>query len=561
MIIGSAFGDADKVVVKKDSVLELNFELPIKDDYSVTDPFADLLGGGDSDVLELHEIINAIENAKTDDNIKGLSINAKYINAGIAQTQAIRDKLLEFKESGKFITAYADYYNQANYYLSSVADSMYVNPVGGADLKGLATEVLYFKDFEDKYGIKMEVIRQGKYKSAGEPFLANKMSDANREQITSFLKSIWSKMVFDIASSRNKTEAEINAIADNLLTRNPSLAIENNMIDDQLYNDEYIAKLKVKVGVEKDAKINTVSLQDYISSGKGRIKSTAKDKIAVIYALGEIRYGEGDETYIGQKAIIKALKKVRKDKNVKAIVLRVNSPGGSALASELMWRELELTKEEKPLVVSMGNLAASGGYYIACNANKIFAEPSTITGSIGVFGAVPNLEGFADNIGINAEQVGTNRQSLNYSVFEPMSEDFYKVTKESIASIYKTFVTRVADGRNMTFAEVDSIAQGRVWSGKEAVDNGLVDKLGGLDDAIKAAAELAEITDYKTTNYPRYKRDFEDAFQPFSFAKISKENMLKEEFGLENYKVYQSIKRISKLKGIQARMPYDIEIK
>nr|MDJ0647030.1 signal peptide peptidase SppA [Flavobacteriaceae bacterium] len=477
MIIGSSISSSDKIVVKENSILELNFDERVKDDYSVTDPFAELFGESDADVLEMHEIINAIENAKTDDKIKGISIDAKWVNAGLAQTQAIRDKLLDFKESGKFVNAYADFYTQKGYYLGSVADSMYLNPVGGIDFKGLASEILYFKDFQDKYGIKMEVIRHGKYKSAVEPFLTDQMSDANREQISSFLKSIWSKMTADIATSRNKSEAEINAIADDLLARNPELAIENNMIDGQLYNDEYNNRLKSAIGLEADAKLNTISLQDYVTSGKGRIRSTAKDKVAVIYALGEIMYGEGDETYIGQKSIIKALKKVRKDKNIKAVVLRVNSPGGSALASDLIWRELELTKAEKPLVVSMGNLAASGGYYIACNANKIYAEPSTITGSIGVFGMIPNIKQFADNIGINAEQVGTNKQSTGYSVFEPMSEAFHKVTKEGVEAIYETFVNRVAAGRNMTFAQVDSIAQGRVWSGKEAVANGLVDEL------------------------------------------------------------------------------------
>lgn len=561
MLIGSSIGSADKIVVKDNSVLKLNFEERVKDDYSVTDPFAELFGETDADVLEMHEIISAIENAKTDDNIKGISIDAMWVNAGLAQTQAIRDKLLDFKESGKFVTAYADFYTQKGYYLSSAADSIYLNPIGGVDFKGLASEILYFKDFQDKYGIKMEVIRHGKYKSAVEPFLTDQMSDANREQITSFLESIWSKMTTDIATSREKSEDDVNAIADDLLARNAELAIENNMIDGTLYKDEYEAKLKSEIGLDEDAKLNTISLRDYVASGKGRIKSTAKNKIAVVYALGEIMYGEGDENYIGQEAIIKALKKIRKDKNIKAVVLRVNSPGGSALASDLILRELELTKAQKPLVVSMGNLAASGGYYISCNANKIFAEPSTITGSIGVFGMIPNIKQFADNIGINAEQVGTNKQSTGYSPFEPMSEEFHKVTKESIEDIYTTFVNHVAKGRNMTYAEVDSIAQGRVWSGKEAVGNGLVDELGSLNDAIEAAAELAEITDYKTTNYPRYKRDFDDAFQPFSFVKASKETILKEELGEEQFKVYQSIKKLSKLKGIQARMPFEIEIK
>lgn len=561
MIIGSSLGSADTIVVKKKSVLEINLNSPVRDDYSVSDPFAELFGETDSDVLEMHEIISAIENAKTDDNIKGISLDAMWVNAGLAQTQAIRDKLIDFKDSGKFITAYADYYTQKGYYLGSVADSVYLNPVGGVDFKGLSSEVLYFKDFEDKYGIKMEVIRHGKYKSAVEPFLSNSMSEENREQISSFLASIWSKMAQDMADSRNMSIDQINAIADDLLARNPKLAVANNMIDGELYKDQYEAILKAAMSVDEDSKLNTISINDYVASGKGRIKSTAKDKIAVVYALGEIMYGEGDENYIGQQAIIKALRRVRKDQSVKAVVLRVNSPGGSALASDLIWRELELTKAEKPLVVSMGNLAASGGYYIACNANKIFAEPSTITGSIGVFGMIPNIEQFAANIGINAEQVGTNKQSVGYSPFEPMSEDFYKVTQEGVEEVYTTFVNRVAKGRGMSFAAVDSIAQGRVWSGKEAVANGLVDELGSLNEAIEAAADLAEISDYRTSNYPRFNRDFDDAFEPFSFMKVKKEELLEEELTDGQFKVYKSLKKLKKLKGIQARMPFEIQIK
>lgn len=561
MIIGSSLGSADTIVVKKKSVLEINLNSPVRDDYSVSDPFAELFGETDSDVLEMHEIISAIENAKTDDNIKGISLDAMWVNAGLAQTQAIRDKLIDFKDSGKFITAYADYYTQKGYYLGSVADSVYLNPVGGVDFKGLSSEVLYFKDFEDKYGIKMEVIRHGKYKSAVEPFLSNSMSEENREQISSFLASIWSKMAQDMADSRNMSIDQLNAIADDLLARNPKLAVANNMIDGELYKDQYEAILKAAMSVDEDSKLNTISINDYVASGKGRIKSTAKDKIAVVYALGEIMYGEGDENYIGQQSIIKALRRVRKDQSVKAVVLRVNSPGGSALASDLIWRELELTKAEKPLVVSMGNLAASGGYYIACNANKIFAEPSTITGSIGVFGMIPNIEQFAANIGINAEQVGTNKQSVGYSPFEPMSEDFYKVTQEGVEEVYTTFVNRVAKGRGMSFAAVDSIAQGRVWSGKEAVANGLVDELGSLNEAIEAAADLAEISDYRTSNYPRFNRDFDDAFEPFSFMKVKKEELLEEELTDGQFKVYKSLKKLKKLKGIQARMPFEIQIK
>jgi protease-4 len=554
--IASVMGSGDEIIVKSNSVLELDLSTPIKD-YSPKEdnPLAEILELTDNK-LALNKIINAIENAKTDSQIKGISIKTTYINAGVAQTQAIREKIEDFKESGKFVYAYNDVYSQKNYYLSSVADSLFLNPVGAIYFKGLSTEVLYYKDFEDKYGIKMEVIRHGKYKSAVEPYLTNKMSDANREQTSSLLKSIWSEITGAVSKSRNISIEQLNLIADNANGRNAILSKENNLIDGIIYEDEY----KEKLALHTDKKINTISLEDYINSGKGRISSTAKNKIAVIYAQGQIMYGEGNENIIGQGIINKAIRKARKDKNVKAIVLRVNSPGGSALASELIWRELELAKKDKPLVVSMGNLAASGGYYIACNANKIVAEPTTITGSIGVFGAIPNFNKFASDIGINAEQVSTNNNP-NYSVFEPMNDKFYNITKEGVEHIYTTFVNRVATGRNMTFEQVNEIAQGRVWTGKEAVKNGLVDKLGNLNDAITIAAELANIESYRTHNYPTYKKELKDALKLSPFAKASKEEILKEALGNENYQLYNNINQMKKLKGIQARMPFILQIK
>lgn len=554
--IAAIAGSDDEVTVKSNSILELNLATPIKD-YAPIDnnPLAEILELND-EKLALNKIINAIENAKTDTKIKGISIKTTSVNAGIAQTQAIRNKIEEFKESGKFVYAYNDVYSQKNYYLSSVADSLFLNPVGAIDFKGLSTEILYYKDFEDKYGIKMEVIRHGKYKSAVEPYLSNKMSDANREQTTSFLNSIWSEIIDDISTSRNISTEQLNLIADNANGRNATIAKENKLIDAIIYEDEYKEKLKL----DSDKKVNTISLEDYIKSGKGRISSISKDKIAVIYAQGQIMYGEGNEDIIGQGLTNRAIRKARKDKNVKAIVLRVNSPGGSALASELIWRELELAKKDKPLVVSMGNLAASGGYYIACNANKIIAEPTTITGSIGVFGAIPNFNKLANNIGINAEQVSTN-DSPNYSVFEPISKKFYDVTKEGVEQIYTTFVNRVAAGRNMTYEQVNEIAQGRVWSGKEAINKGLIDKLGSLNDAIKIAAELADIENYKIRNYPNYQKDLKEALSFSPFAKVSKEEILKEALGDENYQLYNNINQMKKLKGIQARIPFIFQIK
>ena len=474
LLLVSAIGEAEKVTVKNNSVLVLNLETLVKDYAPKSDdPFEEILGLAD-EKLSLDQVLNASENAKDDAKIKGISIKSLGVNAGISQTQAIRNKLVDFKESGKFINAYADVYDQKTYYLSSVADSIFINPIGFLDFKGLSTEVLFFKDFEDKTGVQMEVIRHGKYKSAVEPYLYNKMSEDNRTQITSFLTAIWNEMLVDISKSRQISVEDLNAIADHLLARNSELAIESNLVDEALYYDEYTDKLKLQSGLTLDDKLNFISVKDYISTGKGRIISSSSNKIAVIYAQGTILYGKGNEDIIGQELIINALRKARNAKDTKAIVLRVNSPGGSALASELIWRELEITKNEVPLVVSMGDVAASGGYYLSCNADRIFAQPTTITGSIGVFGTLPNIHKLANKMGINAEQVKTNK-GADYSFFEPMSDEFREVTTEGIEQIYTTFLQRVADGRGMSIEAVDSIAQGRVWSGKEALDNGLVD--------------------------------------------------------------------------------------
>ena len=559
LLIAAAVGDTKKVSVASNSILEIQLQELVKDYAPKSENPLDEIFGFNDAKIGLNTIINAIENAKYDEKIKGISITSLGVNAGIAQTQAIRNKLVEFKESGKFVMAYADMFDQKSYYFSSVADSIFLNPVGAIDFKGLSSEILFYKDLEDKTGVTMEVIRHGKYKSAVEPFLYNEMSADNREQITTFLTSIWDEMVVDISTSRELTEQEVNNIADNLLGRNATLAIESKLVDEALYFDEYMDKLKSAVGLLKVDKLSQVSIQDYIASGKGRVLSSASDKIAVIYAQGEIIYGKGNEDVIGQDLIVNALRKATESKSVKAIVLRVNSPGGSALASELIWREMKLAGNKKPIVVSMGNVAASGGYYIACSADRIFAEPTTITGSIGVFGVIPNMSNLANKIGINAEQVSTNK-GASYSVFEPMSNEFRSVTTEGVEAVYTTFLERVADGRNMEIEDVDAIAQGRVWSGVDALNNGLVDELGNLDAAVSYAAELAETTDYKVRNYPSYNIDLEDRFSSFPFMK-TKEKVLIEELGEDNYKIYKSIKALSKLKGVQTRLPFMIEIK
>ncbi len=557
----SGGSDSDMIVVKSNSVLELNLDKPIND-YAGKFDYGDLtFFPNEPDYDGLFNIIDAIAYAKNDDKIKGITISNNSIIAGMAQTKAIRDALVDFKESGKFIVAYGDYISQKDYYLNSVADTIYLNPVGALDFKGLAMERMYYKEFQEKYGVKMEVIRHGKYKSAVEGYISQEMSDANREQISVFLNSIWDEMRKEIGESRNLTPEQLNTLADELAGRTAELALSSKLIDKIGYQDEFQAGIQKAMGQNSD--VNSIDIYDYAEYAGKKPKSTsASDRIAVIYAQGEIIYGEGDEATIGQGVINKALKKVREDKNVKAIVLRVNSPGGSALASELIWREIEVTKKTKPVIVSMGDLAASGGYYIACNADKIFAEPNTITGSIGVFGTVPNMHELANDLGINAEQVGTNKNAVDYSVFEPMTDEQRALIKEGIEDIYDLFTQRVADGRNMTQTGVDEIAQGRVWTGNDALKIGLVDEIGGLDMAILEAAKTAGIEEYRIKELPVYEKDFQSILDQYTGGFIqSKEAILKEELGDKHYMMLQKMKKMTQMEGPQLLLPYDIEIK
>jgi protease-4 len=553
-------GGDDAKVVKSNSILEV--QLP--------NPIVDYVGGDDSDPFSglfkqsqgLDEILHAIAVAKNDNKIKGISILNNYMNAGLSQTQVIRRALNDFKESGKFVYAYSDFYAQKDYYLASVADSIFMNKVGGLDFKGLSSEVLFYKDLQEKIGVKMEVIRHGKYKSAVEPYLSNEMSEANRTQVKELLSSVWDVMVNEISESRDISFENLNGIADTLGGRQPELAKESRLVDDILFYDEYESKLKNATSVAQTKDLNYISLEDYIPTANKKKLLKGDDKIAVVYAQGEIIYGEGGPEVIGQDLINSSLKKAREDDDVKAIVLRVNSPGGSALASDIIWREIELTKAIKPVIVSMGDVAASGGYYIATGANKIYAEPTTITGSIGVFGVIPNGSELAGKIGVNAEQVGTNKNSVDYSFFEPMDEHFRNVVQEGVEQTYETFLSRVAAGRGITTAEVDSIAQGRVWSGVDAHKLGLVDELGGLDDAIKGAAELVNLDTYGVKNFPKYKTGFERFMEDYGGASSKiKQDFIKEEIGVEAYSILKEVKTAMKQEGVQARMPFSMSIK
>ncbi len=560
IIIAAVFGgNAEEIAVKDNSVIELNLE-HIKNDYAgkYKDPWMTILSDGEK--VGLIDVINAIEKAKTDSDIKGISILNNESELGMAQRKTLRDALESFKKSGKFVMAYANSYSQKEYYLNSVANTIYLNPVGDFDFKGLSAEIMFFKDLQEKTGVKMEVIRHGKYKSAVEPFLENKMSDANREQTSALLNSIWSSVTADISKSRNISVAKLNEIATGLLARTPEMAKAEKLVDVVAYEDVYHDAIRQILKVDKDKDYNKVSILDYTRKLTTTSETTdATDKIAVIYAQGEIQSGEGDVNTIGEGSMRRSLIEARKDKNIKAIVLRINSPGGNALTSDLIWREIEITKKVKPVVVSMGNYAASGGYYIACNANKIFAENNTITGSIGVFGILPNFSPLATKIGLHSEQVRTHENASEYSPFLPLDEKFKTITLEGVEHIYKTFVTHVAEGRKMTFGQVDAIAQGRVWSGSEAVKIGLVDKIGGINDAINEAAALAKIKNYNTQNFPEFEKDINDILEHLPFAK-SKESFIKEEFGMETYKIMEQIKRVQSKRGVQAMMPFEISI-
>lgn len=560
LFIGAVFGgDEQSVEVKENSVIELNLS-QIQYDYAgkFSDPWVTAFSNETQ--IGLTDVIAAIKAAKKDENIKGISILNNYSSLGMAQSKAVRDALEDFKKSGKFVMAYANSYSQQDYYLNSVANTIYLNPVGEMEFKGMSSDVLFFKDFQEKTGVKMEVIRHGKYKSAVEPFLENKMSDANREQITALLNSIWNSVVVDIAKSRNVSVQKLNEIANGLLARTPEMAKAQKLVDVIAYEDVYHNAIKKLLKVDSKEDYESVSILDYTQNFiTTSIPKDTSDEIAIIYAQGDIESGEGDVNVIGEGSMRRSIIEARDNEDVKAIVLRIDSPGGSALTSDLIWREIELAKKVKPVVVSMGNYAASGGYYIACNASKIFAENNTITGSIGVFGILPNFSGLSTKMGIYSEQVNTHQNAGNYNPFSPIDEKFKAVTLEGVEKVYSTFVSHVAKGRKMTFAQVDAIAQGRVWTGSEALKLGLVDKIGGLDDAITEAARLSKTKNYSTKNYPEFEKDFDEFLENFPFAR-TRERFIKEEIGEENYRMIEQIKRAQNYKGIQARMPFEISI-
>ena len=494
--------------ISSNSILNLDLDKDVYDNIPVTQEFEEILGVS-PEIIKFLDLINAIELASDNENIKGINLKSQSPKMGWSQALTIRKSLQKFKDKGKFIYCYGDFFSQKGYYLASVSDSIFLNPMGNIELRGLGAEVLYYKDLQEKYGFKMEVVRHGKYKSAVEPYLDNKMSDANRNQIKSLLNSIWDGIGSQIKLSRKISSVDFNKIVDDLDATFPENAHGNNIIDGILSKTQYEYKLKKVLGIESDEKLNNVSYMQMKNSYNS--KKGTRNQIAVIYAQGPIIYGEGNESNIGQEIFSKTIRKIKKSKRIKAVVLRIDSPGGVALTSEIIWNELIELKKEKPIVVSMGNVAASGGYYLSTVADKVFANDFTITGSIGVFAMVPNIAEFSKRIGINAEQVETNKNSIFYTPFEKPTQKFQLDVKKSIENIYEIFKKRVSDGRNISMDEVEALAQGRVWSGEQALKNGLANEEGDIKDAINAAAELADLgNDFNITSYPKIEPEIND---------------------------------------------------
>ncbi|MDG1824089.1 MAG: signal peptide peptidase SppA [Flavobacteriaceae bacterium] len=553
--VASSIDSTDEVNVKEKSILTINLQKPVTDrspnQFELETAF-DL----DAEAIGLDKILASVRAAKDDERIEGISIEHTFLQSGMSQTQAMRDALSDFKQSGKFIYAYHDFYTQKDYYFASVADSVFVHPEGGVDISGLASEVLYLKKFQDITGVQMQVIRSGAYKSAVEPFLRDEMSDENRQQIKSLLDSFWKEMLVKMEERTALNAKKINQIASDLDASVAANAVKIGVVDNTLLRNEYRELLRNQMELGEDDKLNTIDIEDYQQTVKSFL-GDGKDRIAVVYAQGEIIYGEGGEFQIGQELFIRTLKKIKENDRTKAVVIRVNSPGGSSLSSELIYQEIQALQEEMPVVVSMGDVAASGGYYIAAGADYIFAEPTTITGSIGVFGILPLVEDLAENWGVRAEQVSTHPNALLYSPMKSLTPLARQEIKQQIKRVYSTFLERVASGRNMSVEEVDEVAQGRVWSGSDAYNIGLVDALGGLEEAVAYAAKLAETDSYRTTNYPKFSDDFESFLQslqpsPFGHTAIGK-----------SIQYFQSLfsKQTTQIDHIQARIPFDLNIR
>lgn len=561
-LVGMVASGSSAKDVADNTVFVINLEGQLQE-RSVDNPFSQYLGGAAS-TIGLDDLLDGIKKAKENDKIKGIYIEAgAFAPDSYASLQAVRKALVDFKKSGKWIVAYGDIYTQATYYVASVADKVYLNPSGQIDWHGLASQTMFLKDALAKFGVRMQVVKVGAYKSATEMFTGDKMSDANREQVTAFLGGIWQNVCQDVAKSRKVSVGQLNQYADNFITfAEPKSYVGMKLVDGLLYHDQLKDEVKKLMKLGKDDDISTIGLAGIMNVPGGKEEG---DEIAVYYAYGDIVDGASgalsqSESVIDGTKVSKDLEDLADDDDVKAVVVRINSGGGSAYASEQIWRAIQLVKAKKPVVVSMGGMAASGGYYMSCSANWIVAEPTTLTGSIGIFGMFPDMSGLVtQKLGVKFDEVKTNKNSAFGTMARPFSEEEMAYLSSYISRGYSLFRQRVADGRHMSVDAVEKVAQGHVWVGQDALKIKLVDQLGGLDDAVAKAAKLAKLDEYYTASYPG-KADWLDQFTSAMSSGSYIDNQMRAAMG-EYYSTFMLLKDINKQSAIQARIPYMVNIK
>jgi len=553
-LTGLATKTKERTGAKAVLVVDLGHVYP---EISVQNP---LTGFGEEqyDVPALYDVVRMIKHAKGDSAVKGIYLKCGMNMNGFGSSEEIRNALVDFKSSGKFIYAYADVISQSAYHVANVSTKIYCSPQGGVDWRGMSMKLFFMKDMLDRLDIEPQIFYAGKFKSATEPFREQKMTEPNRIQSSALLNDLYGHFLSLTAETRKIDTATLHRYANENLIQFASDALRYGLVDGLKYDDEVKEEIKGLVKVDRIDAINFVPLGKYASAAE--YKREGKDKVAVIYAQGDIIDGKGDQDMIGSETYRNLVRKARLDKTVKAIVFRINSGGGSAMASENIWRELSLAKKDKPVVISFGDVSASGGYYLSCNADSIFAQPNTITGSIGVFTLLPNMQDFFKNkLGVTFDGVKTSPDADVLSITKPLTESQRKYFQREVDSIYHTFKLRVADGRKKSIEYIDSIGQGRVWSGTRGLELGLVDRIGGLQDAVECAARMAKVTDYRLREYPDPKSILDLLFG--SYGQNTKAKVIKEELGEEGMRTYQTIRRVKRLLGVsQARMPFDFTI-
>ena len=563
VVFGMASSAESETQVNDNSVMTLNLNGVVNERSSASTPFDFLLSQADMQSYGLDDILASIKKAKENDKIKGIYLQCNVISTGWASLQAIRDALVDFKESGKFIVAYADNYMQGSYYIASVADKVVLNPSGGVDWRGLAAGATYYKDLLDKLGVEMQIFKVGTYKSAVEPYFTNEMSEANREQLTEFVQSIWGNVTKAVAESRHLTVEQLQAAADSsMLLRPAEESIQRGLADTLMYKSDMRNYLKQLMELDEDDDLHLLDLQAMINVKKSVPRDKSGNIIAVYYAEGGIDDSSSsyDETGINSKKMVKELNKLKENDDVKAVVLRINSPGGSAFGSEQIWYAIKQLKEKKPVIVSMGNYAASGGYYIACNADTIVAEPTTLTGSIGIFGMIPNLKGLVqDKLGVHNQFVKTNRMADFGDVTRPMSAAEKALMQKNVNNGYDLFLTRCAEGRGMDKESINRIAQGRVWTGEKAKELGLVDLLGGIDTALEIAISKADVESYTVMSYPE-KSSFIDELLSGDAENVLMNTFMKRTKTGRMMQQVNQIEQLTELDPIQARLPFGISM-